>query len=141
MVAVGAEGLAPGGAAGAGCAQTGAEIASAATAVPINRCFMVSSSLSPEVGDFTAAYAAVPLMLFVRITLLMIRFRSFNRFFLIFSVVPMGPIEVVAAILVSIAARLKECGTEGRSILGAADRFRLSSGDNSRASDHYRQRE
>ena len=80
-------------------------------------------------------------MLFVMITLPTIRFRSFNRFFLIFSVVPMGLIEVVAAILLSPAARLKECGAEGRSILGAADRFRLGSGDNSRAFDHYRQRE
>jgi len=70
VVAVGAEALAPGGAAGAGCAQTGAEIASAATAVPINRCFMVSTFLSREVGDFTSVYAAVPLMLFEVITLL-----------------------------------------------------------------------
>jgi len=70
MVAVGAEALALGGAAGAGCAQTGEEIASAATAVPINRCFIVSSSFSREVGDFTSAYAAVPLMLFEMITLL-----------------------------------------------------------------------
>jgi len=141
VVAVGAEALALGGAAGAGCAQTGAEIASATTVVPINRCFIVSSSFSREVGDFTSAYAAVPLMLFVMITLLIIRFRSFNRFFLIFSVVPAGLIEVVAAILVSIAARPKECGAEGRSILGAADRFRLGSGDNSRAFDNYCHRE
>jgi len=71
----------------------------------------------------------------------MIRFRSFNRFFLIFSVVPSGLIEVVAAILVFHSRSTKECGAEGRSILGAADRFRLGSGDNNRAFDHYRQRE
>ena len=49
-----------------------------------------SHTLSLEVGDFTSVYAAVPLLLVVMITLLTIRFRSFNRFFLIFSVVPMG---------------------------------------------------
>jgi hypothetical protein len=64
-----------GGCGGAGCAQTATEIASAAT-------------------------AAVPLMLFVMITLVMIRFRSLKRLFFIFSVVPMCPIEVVAVILV-----------------------------------------
>lgn len=53
----------------------------------------------------------------------------------------MGLIEVVAAMLLSTAARLKECGAEGRSIPGAAARFRLGSGDNSRAFDNYRQRE
>ena len=140
MVAVGAEALALGGAAGAGCAQTGAEIAIAATAVPISRCFMIVLSLTHSwrlyFGGRRRAIDAV---------------RDDHSaddpsgastvFFLIFSVVPTGLIEVVAAILVSIAARLKECGAEGRSILGAADRFRLGSGDNSRAFDNYRQRE
>jgi hypothetical protein len=64
-----------GGTAGGGCAQTATEIASAAT-------------------------AAVPLILFVMITRLMIRFRSFNRLFSHLQRRSDGPDRVVAAMLV-----------------------------------------
>jgi len=44
-------------------------------------------------------FAVVPLMLFLMITFLMIQLQSFNRLFLVLSVVPMGLIGIVAALL------------------------------------------
>jgi multidrug efflux pump len=46
-----------------------------------------------------SVFAVVPLMLFTMITFLMIQLQSFNRLFLVLSVVPMGLIGVVAALL------------------------------------------
>jgi multidrug efflux pump subunit AcrB len=46
-----------------------------------------------------SVFAVVPLMLFVMITFLMIQLQSFNRLFLVLSVVPMGLIGVIAALL------------------------------------------
>jgi multidrug efflux pump subunit AcrB len=46
-----------------------------------------------------SVFAVVPLMLFTVITFLMIQLQSFNRLFLVLSVVPMGLIGVVAALL------------------------------------------
>jgi len=45
--------------------------------------------------------AVVPLMLFLIFTLLMIQLRSFRRLFLVLSVVPLGLIGVIGALLVS----------------------------------------
>jgi multidrug efflux pump subunit AcrB len=45
-----------------------------------------------------SVFAVVPLMLFVMITFLMIQLQSFNRLFLVLSVVPMGLIGVIAAL-------------------------------------------
>ena len=46
-----------------------------------------------------SVFAVVPLMLFTMITFLMIQLQSFNRLFLVLSVVPMGLIGIVAALL------------------------------------------
>ena len=46
-----------------------------------------------------SVYAVVPLMLFIMITFLMMQLQSFSRLFLVLSVVPMGLIGVVAALL------------------------------------------
>jgi multidrug efflux pump subunit AcrB len=46
-----------------------------------------------------SVFAVVPLMLFAMITFLMIQLQSFNRLFLVLSVVPMGLIGIVAALL------------------------------------------
>ncbi|MGH7071004.1 MAG: efflux RND transporter permease subunit [Acetobacteraceae bacterium] len=82
----------------------------------------VVSALAPAVRDFAATlppgyqiatggiveesqvsqasvYAVVPLMLFLMITFLMIQLQSFNRLFLVLSVVPHGMIGVIAALL------------------------------------------
>ena len=45
--------------------------------------------------------AVVPMMLFLMLTVLMIQLQSFSRLFLVISVVPLGLIGVVAALLLS----------------------------------------
>jgi multidrug efflux pump subunit AcrB len=45
--------------------------------------------------------AVVPLMLFIMLTFLIVQLRSFQRLFLVLSVVPLGLIGVIAALLVS----------------------------------------
>jgi len=47
-----------------------------------------------------SVYAVVPVMLFITVTLLMMQLHSFSRLFLVLSVVPMGVIGVVAALLI-----------------------------------------
>jgi multidrug efflux pump subunit AcrB len=47
-----------------------------------------------------SVYAVVPLMLFIMITVLMIQLQSFSRLVLVLSVVPMGLIGIVAALLI-----------------------------------------
>jgi multidrug efflux pump subunit AcrB len=55
-----------------------------------------------ESAESRASVAAVvPIMLFIMFTLLMIQLRSFQRLFLVLSVVPLGLIGVIAALLVS----------------------------------------
>ncbi len=46
-----------------------------------------------------SVYAVVPFMLFIMITFLMMQLQSFSRLFLVLSVVPMGLIGIVAALL------------------------------------------
>ncbi len=46
-----------------------------------------------------SVYAVVPLMLFLMITFLMIQLQSFNRLFLVLSVVPLGMIGVIGSLL------------------------------------------
>ena len=46
-----------------------------------------------------SVFAVVPVTLFIMVTLLMIQLQSFNRLFLVLSVVPMGLIGVVGALL------------------------------------------
>jgi multidrug efflux pump len=47
-----------------------------------------------------SVFARVPLMLFLMITFLMIQLQSFSRVFLVLSVVPMGLIGIIAALLI-----------------------------------------
>jgi multidrug efflux pump len=47
-----------------------------------------------------SVYAVIPVMLFITVTLLMMQLHSFSRLFLVLSVVPMGVIGVVAALLI-----------------------------------------
>ncbi len=49
----------------------------------------------------SSVFAAVPLMLGLTLTILMLQLRSFNRLFLVLSVAPLGVIGVVAALLLS----------------------------------------
>jgi multidrug efflux pump len=47
-----------------------------------------------------SVFARIPLMLFLMITFLMIQLQSFSRLFLVLSVVPMGLIGIIAALLI-----------------------------------------
>jgi multidrug efflux pump len=59
----------------------------------------VGGTVEESARSQASVYAVVPLMLFITITVLMIQLQSFSRLFLVLSVVPMGLIGIVAALL------------------------------------------
>jgi multidrug efflux pump len=59
----------------------------------------VGGTVEESAQSQASVYAVVPLMLFITITFLMMQLQSFSRLFLVLSVVPMGLIDVVAALL------------------------------------------
>jgi multidrug efflux pump subunit AcrB len=59
----------------------------------------VGGTVEESAQSQASVYAVVPLMLFITITFLMMQLQSFSRLFLVMSVVPMGLIGVVAALL------------------------------------------
>jgi multidrug efflux pump subunit AcrB len=59
----------------------------------------VGGTVEESARSQASVYAVVPLMLFITLTILMIQLRSFSRLFLVLSVVPMGLIGIVAALL------------------------------------------
>jgi multidrug efflux pump subunit AcrB len=61
----------------------------------------VGGTVEESAQSQASVYAVVPLMLFITITFLMMQLQSFSRLFLVLSVVPMGLIGVVAALLIS----------------------------------------
>jgi multidrug efflux pump subunit AcrB len=60
----------------------------------------VGGTVEESAQSQASVYAVVPLMLFIAITLLMMQLQSFSLLFLVLSVVPMGLIGVVAALLI-----------------------------------------
>jgi multidrug efflux pump subunit AcrB len=60
----------------------------------------VGGTVEESARSQASVYAVVPLMLFITITFLMMQLQSFSRLFLVLSVVPMGLIGVVAALLI-----------------------------------------
>jgi multidrug efflux pump subunit AcrB len=60
----------------------------------------VGGTVEESAQSQASVYAVVPLMLFITITLLMMQLQSFSLLFLVLSVVPMGLIGVVAALLI-----------------------------------------
>jgi multidrug efflux pump subunit AcrB len=60
----------------------------------------VGGTVEESAQSQASVYAVVPLMLFITITILMIQLQSFSRLFLVLSVVPMGLIGIVAALLI-----------------------------------------
>jgi multidrug efflux pump subunit AcrB len=60
----------------------------------------VGGTVEESAQSQASVYAVVPLMLFITITVLMIQLQSFSRLFLVLSVVPMGLIGIVAALLI-----------------------------------------
>jgi multidrug efflux pump len=60
----------------------------------------VGGTVEESAQSRSSVYAVIPLMLFISVTVLMMQLHSFSRLFLVLSVVPMGFIGVVAALLV-----------------------------------------
>ena len=60
----------------------------------------VGGTVEESAKSQASVFAVVPTMLFLMITLLMAQLQSFNRLVLVLSVVPLGLIGVVAALLV-----------------------------------------
>ena len=61
----------------------------------------VGGTVEESANSQASVFAVVPIMLFLMITFLMIQLQSFNRLFLVLSVVPMGLIGVVGALMLS----------------------------------------
>ena len=106
--------------------------------LPASYRIAVGGTVEESQKSQASVFAVVPLMLFVMITFLMIQLQSFNRLFLVLSVVPMGLIGIVAALLLfrpaagvrgnsrdSVAAR-NDRPQRGHS--DRADRFRTGAG-------------
>ncbi len=60
----------------------------------------VGGTVEESAQSQASVYAVVPLMLFIMITVLMAQLQSFSRLFFVVSVVPMGLIGIVAALLI-----------------------------------------
>jgi multidrug efflux pump subunit AcrB len=60
----------------------------------------VAGTVEESAQSQASVFAVVPLMMFITITFLMMQLHSFSRLFLVLSVVPMGLIGVVAALLI-----------------------------------------
>ena len=67
--------------------------------LPASYRIAVGGTVEESQKSQASVFAVVPLMLFVMITFLMIQLQGFNRLFLVLSVVPMGLIGIVAALL------------------------------------------
>lgn len=59
----------------------------------------VGGTVEESARSQSSVFAVVPAMLFITITILMIQLQSFSRLFLVLSVVPLGLIGIVAALL------------------------------------------
>jgi multidrug efflux pump subunit AcrB len=74
-------------------------IAKLSASLPASYRIAVGGTVEESEISKASVFAVVPLMLFLMITFLMIQLQSFNRLFLVLSVVPMGLIGIVAALL------------------------------------------
>jgi multidrug efflux pump subunit AcrB len=74
-------------------------VAKLSAALPASYRIAVGGTVEESQKSKASVFAVVPVMLFVMITFLMIQLQSFNRLFLVLSVVPMGLIGIVAALL------------------------------------------
>jgi multidrug efflux pump subunit AcrB len=75
------------------------QVAKLSASLPASHRIAVGGTVEESQKSQASVFAVVPLMLFVMISFLMIQLRSFNRLFLVLSVVPMGLIGIVAALL------------------------------------------
>jgi multidrug efflux pump subunit AcrB len=74
-------------------------VANLSASLPASYRIAVGGTVEESQKSQASVFAVVPLMLFLMITFLMIQLQSFNRLLLVLSVVPMGLIGIVAALL------------------------------------------
>jgi len=74
-------------------------VAKLSASLPASYRIAVGGTVEESQKSKASVFAVVPLMLFVMITFLMIQLQSFNRLLLVLSVVPMGLVGIVAALL------------------------------------------
>ena len=74
-------------------------VAKLAASLPNSYAIAVGGTVEESAQSQASVYAVIPLMLFIAVTLLMMQLQSFSLLFLVLSVVPMGLIGVVAALL------------------------------------------
>src|SRR5215472_4140911 len=74
-------------------------VANLSASLPAPYRIAVGGTVEESQKSQASVFAVVPLMLFLMITFLMIQLQSFNRLLLVLSVVPMGLIGIVAALL------------------------------------------
>jgi multidrug efflux pump len=67
--------------------------------IPASYRIEVGGTVEESAKSQASVFAVVPLMLFVMLSFLMVQLRSFSLLFLVLSVVPMGVIGIVAALL------------------------------------------
>jgi multidrug efflux pump subunit AcrB len=75
------------------------EVAKLDESLPKSYRIAVGGTIEESAQSQASVFAVVPLMLFITITFLMMQLQSFSRLFLVLSVVPMGLIGVVAALI------------------------------------------
>ena len=85
-------------------AALGPAVAKLESALPRGYRIAVGGTVEESAQSQASVYAVIPLMLFIMITVLMVQLQSFSRLFLVLSVVPMGLIGVVAALLLVLQA-------------------------------------
>ncbi len=74
-------------------------VAKLSASLPKSYRIAVGGTVEESQKSKASVFAVVPLMLFLMITFLMIQLQSFNRLLLVLSVVPMGLVGIVAALL------------------------------------------
>jgi multidrug efflux pump len=74
-------------------------VAKLEASLPTSYHITVGGTVEESAQSQASVYAVIPLMLFITLTLLMMQLQSFSLLFLVLSVVPMGLIGVVAALL------------------------------------------
>ena len=80
-------------------ARLDAKVAEFRTKLPTGYRIEVGGTVEESQNSQASVVAVIPLMLFLMLTFLMVQLQSFNRLFLVLSVVPMGLIGVVGALL------------------------------------------
>jgi multidrug efflux pump subunit AcrB len=75
-------------------------VAKLETSLPRSYNIAVGGTVEESARSQASVFAVVPLMLFITVTVLMMQLHSFSRLFLVLSVVPMGLIGIVAALLI-----------------------------------------